>query len=439
MAGNQIEDAWSHSLAVQVRYLSQNLETHLLGNHLFANAKALVFAGLFFEGEEAGQWLQTGLELIHRELPEQVLSDGGNFELSTMYHAIFLEDMLDLLNMAQSYCPDCLEGVEGTELLKVNSLRLCDEFISDWKEVSSQMVEWLFGMTHPDGEIGLFNDAAFGIASTPDELINYAERVGVDINSRSAEDEETPNAISRRTLRLPSDITYGYTHFSDSGYIRLESHSAVALLDVTRVGPDYLPGHAHADTLSFELSLFGQRTIVNGGTSQYGTDEIRQYERGTGAHSTVQIGTHNSSEVWGGFRVARRAYPVGLSVEQENNSVTVRCGHNGYHRLEGMPNHWRLWQFAANRLMIEDTINGKTEPAIARYILHPDVAPMLDQGRCVVQLPLGQLVTMTVLKGEVTLQDSLYAPEFGLRIPTKVLTVKLDEGESQVMIEWTNP
>ena len=29
-----------HSLNVQIRFLSNNLETHLMGNHLFANAKA---------------------------------------------------------------------------------------------------------------------------------------------------------------------------------------------------------------------------------------------------------------------------------------------------------------------------------------------------------------------------------------------------------------
>ncbi|MFB1490650.1 MULTISPECIES: heparinase II/III family protein [unclassified Thiocapsa] len=51
--------------------------------------------------------------------------------------------------------------------------------------------------------------------------------------------------------------------------MHLEAGSAVALLDVAPIGPDYLPGHAHADTLSFELSLFGQRVIVNGGTSRY--------------------------------------------------------------------------------------------------------------------------------------------------------------------------
>ncbi len=62
-------------------------------------------------------------------------------------------------------------------------------------------------------------------------------------------------------------------------------------------GPDYLPGHAHADTLSFELSLFGQRVIVNSGTSVFGIGEQRQLERGAAAHSTVVVDGENSSEV----------------------------------------------------------------------------------------------------------------------------------------------
>jgi len=52
VAGNCLSDEVLHSLAVQARYLLKKLEYHLLGNHLFANAnanaKALIFAGLFF-------------------------------------------------------------------------------------------------------------------------------------------------------------------------------------------------------------------------------------------------------------------------------------------------------------------------------------------------------------------------------------------------------
>ena len=95
-AGNAAPPGMTQSLATQARWLSKRLEWHLLGNHLFANAKALVFAGLFFEGNEAEAWLAKGLKIIERELPEQVLADGANFERSPMYHAIFLEDVLDL-------------------------------------------------------------------------------------------------------------------------------------------------------------------------------------------------------------------------------------------------------------------------------------------------------------------------------------------------------
>ena len=85
LAGNAPEADWLHSLAVQVRWLRRRLEWHLLGNHLFVNAKALVFAGLYFDGDEAREWLTCGLRILERELPQQILADGGHFERSTMY------------------------------------------------------------------------------------------------------------------------------------------------------------------------------------------------------------------------------------------------------------------------------------------------------------------------------------------------------------------
>jgi hypothetical protein len=99
-AGNLLPKPCIESLAVQARWLTRRLEVHLLGNHLFANAKALVFAGLFFEGEEAAGWLSQGLNVLSRQMPEQILADGGQFERSPMYHALALEDVLDLCNVA---------------------------------------------------------------------------------------------------------------------------------------------------------------------------------------------------------------------------------------------------------------------------------------------------------------------------------------------------
>src|SRR5262249_2959052 len=103
LSGNNPGTAIHQSLALQVRWLRRRLEWHLLGNHLIANAKALIFGGLYCDGAEADAWLDKGLAILAREAHEQVLPDGGHFELSPMYHAIVLEDFLDLINAAQTW------------------------------------------------------------------------------------------------------------------------------------------------------------------------------------------------------------------------------------------------------------------------------------------------------------------------------------------------
>ena len=65
--GNELKPEWRHSLAVQVRWLGKRLEYHLFGNQLFANAKALVFAGLYFGGPEAERWLAKGAAILGRQ------------------------------------------------------------------------------------------------------------------------------------------------------------------------------------------------------------------------------------------------------------------------------------------------------------------------------------------------------------------------------------
>lgn len=397
-AGNLLPEKCVQSLAVQARFLMQRIELHILGNHLFANAKALIFAGLFFSGSEAHQWLHKGLKIISDELPEQVLSDGGNFERSPMYHALFLEDLLDLINLSKAF-PDAISEVNVTH----------------WCQIAQSMLNWLNGMVHPDGEISFFNDAAIGIAASPIELNNYAARLGVSADSFYA-----------RT-----------THFTDCGYIRLSSEHALALLDVAKVGPDYLPGHAHADTLSFELSLFGQRVFVNGGTSQYGAGEVRDLERSTLNHNTLAINGENSSEVWGSFRVARRAYPKDLQIEELSDSVTVICSHDGYRRLPGKPVHCRTWQFSESSLIISDQVDGLFDHAIAYFHLHPNVTiSHVDAASWLLRLSGGQKVMVNVEAGVPQWSSSHHAPEFGLKIETQCLKVLLDKNGARVRINW---
>jgi uncharacterized heparinase superfamily protein len=405
LGGADLSEAAVQSLAVQARWLAGRLENHLLGNHLFANAKALVMAGLFFEGPEADAWLAKGLRILAREVPEQLLPDGGHFERSTMYHALALEDMLDLVNAAECFAAR-LSPSQGRQ-------------VANWPQRARSLHTWLLAMCHPDCEISLFNDAAFDIAPSVAELDAYARRVLVDL----------------RSTALPPLL-----HLKESGYVRLKSGLAVAFLDVAPVGPDYLPGHAHADTLSFELSVGAQRVLVNSGTSCYGRSAERSRQRGTAAHNTVVVNGQDSSEVWGGFRVGRRAYPLGLDIQQsvDATATEVSCAHNGYARLSGKPIHHRTWRFDLQGLTVTDRVEGPHKSAEARFHFHPALQLQTGPGKAEgsATLPDGAVVTWQLAQGQARLEASTWHPRFGHVEPNVCLAVQLVNGRSTLHFRW---
>lgn len=305
LSGHKLAEKAKESLAVQIRFLRKRLEYHLLANHLLANAKALVFAGMFFAGDEAQKWLNKGLEIYRQQLPEQILPDGGHFELSPMYHSIILEDLLDLKNIhAPLELDDCIE-------------RMC---------------LWLSVMTGPDGEIALFNDAAHGIALNPKVIKQYAGSLGF-----KCKEIETPVLLR------------------ESGYARLTNGDLTLIADCGEIGPSYQPGHAHADALSFEAWKGGKKVITNCGTCRYFDSPERKYQRSSAAHNTAVIDNRNSSEVWSAHRVARRGHIVRKELESQS-SLTA-----SFKTYVGIV-HQRKWTLSGDsEILIEDRIQSKAQ------------------------------------------------------------------------------
>jgi uncharacterized heparinase superfamily protein len=203
LGGNALEPEWVSSLAVQARWLAASSERDLLGRRLVANAKALVFAGVFFEGEEAQAWLEQGLAALRDALVEQVLADGGHFELSPMYHSIVLEDVLDLLNLCVAY-PGVVPALDEQR----------------WRDTARQMRCWLASMCHPDGQIAFFNEAAVGVAAQPNEIEAYAARCGL------------------APVPAPAEPVH---HNVDSGYIRSRRAIASSSSMSARLDPPTCP------------------------------------------------------------------------------------------------------------------------------------------------------------------------------------------------------
>ena len=392
----QYDQRMLKSLYIQCRCLFQNIEWHLEGNHLLSNAKALIFAGLFFKGPEAVEWNRTGMRIWNDQLNKQILSDGGHYELSPMYQGIVTQDLLDVIYLLKEM---------GCSIPQI------------WRTRAQQMLTWLRAMSHGDGDISFFNDAATGICLSFEELCVLAENAQVDLPDWQ---KEKSSWLGRA-----------------SGYARLTDGSALLIADCANVGPDFLPAHAHADTLSFEFSIGKRRIFVNSGTSEYGLGHERDRQRGTSAHNTVIVDGQNSSETWSGFRVARRARTKPMTLRNIQNGHELECEHDGYLRLGGGTIHHRKWIMEENTLKIQDRVSGKFGSARSRVHIHPDVK-LIAASENLVTLSAGSLVVkIRANKGaSFRLVDSSYHPAFGSSIANLCLEMELVEGRGEQLISW---
>lgn len=376
------------SLAVQTRWLRRRIERHLLGNHVLANAKALVFAGQYFDSDESRRWLRDGERILLRELDEQFLADGGHFERSPMYHQMLIEDALDLVNLYRAYGrPAAGRLASGV----------------------GNMLEWAASMNHPDGGIAFFNDAAFDMAPSLAALYAYADRLGVEAPARGP--------------------VGGSKWLSPSGYARLVAEPWTVFFDAAPIGPNYQPGHAHADTLSVEASVGARRMLVNSGVSTYAPGPERERQRGTAAHNTVEIDGTDSSEVWAGFRVGRRARILRADVDPTTGEADA-C-HDGYARRRGRPQHCRRLIVRHDRLEVHDCVSGSGEHSVrCIWHVHPDwtVIRATDDTLILVYSGAGHkeggLEVRAHFGGKsVTVEDSTYHPTFGRTIVNKRIVI----------------
>lgn len=351
-----VDKRYDASLYAQLSLLPQRLEYHLLGNHLLENGFALLFGAYYFNDLA---FYRQARKILVQQLEEQVLSDGAHFELSPMYHSIMLLRMLDCYNLVLN---NELFGYELKELLE----RKC-----------KIMLGWLEKIVFDNGDIPLLNDAAFHIAPTYSQLKEYAGRLNL----------------------LPENIST----LKECGYRKFKTSNFELIADVGNIGPDYQPGHAHADTFSFELHVNDRPVIVDTGISTYEVNATRFYERSTHAHNTVVIGDHNSSSVWGGHRVAQRAK---VTVVQDKPEI-VKAFHDGY-KTQGEI-HSRSFRTLGSKMMIEDNIKGE-----GKAYLHFAPGEILSISNHVIQGKDYQIC----FEGATDLQinESWYAPEFNKRI-----------------------
>ncbi|MHB8257931.1 MAG: heparinase II/III family protein [Acidiferrobacterales bacterium] len=387
-----VPQAWLDSLYRQTLWLERHIEYHLLANHYLKNGKALLFAGSFFDSEDATRWFRKGLDIVAKEADEQLLADGGHYERSIMYHSIVLEDYLDVISILSANDSDRMAEISAHLRTKI---RTALDFLAD--------------LSMPDGQICLFNDAAFGIAPGPKELFDYAEKV-----------------IAYRRLEPPRGMVL--ISRPDTGYYVLGCNRDRMVVDCGPIGPDYQPGHAHCDTLSYELTIDGRRVVVDTGVHDYESGTSRWYARSTKAHNTVLVDGEEQSEIWGVFRVAQRARPIFARLSSTaQNSAQFDGAHDGYRRLRGDVIHRRTIRFhVENGWEIKDSLHGSGEHLLDNFIhLHPEISVRRERNKFFLTASDNALVAAIEVGDDeaVSLEKGWYFPEFGVRLNQVVIKI----------------
>jgi uncharacterized heparinase superfamily protein len=381
------------SLAAQGRFLARHLERHLGGNHLVKNAKALCFLGAVFAGDEAAGWRRLGASILLHEVAHQVLPDGGHVERSPLYHAVVLEDLLDCLALDAALAAPVLDK-EGQAAVA---------------DAARRMGSWLHAMRHPGGGLPLFNDCVRAGDPTPSALLAYAGRV-----------VGSPPEPGGSVVALP-----------DSGYFVLASGAGRLVIDCGPIGPDELPAHAHADTLSYELTSGDHLVVVDSGAAEYAVDDLRRYVRSTEAHNTVVVDGQPQSEVWASHRVGRRARPLGARVERLGDAVRFTGAHDGYAGL-GVVHHRHVVGVDGAWIVV-DELRGRGRHRFDSFIhLHPSwTASPAGGGAWRLRGDAGELQVSALGPVTGTVETAPYCPDWNVAIPAPALRLS---GESALPV-----
>jgi hypothetical protein len=343
----------------QGAYLRRTVEHDIGGNHVVKNATALCFAGAVLP---ASGLLDAGLRLLSRELPRQILSDGGHEERSTSYHREVLHDLDQV-----------------SELLRRTGREEPDSLL----DAITRAGGWQRAIAGPDGRLPLLNDAWEG---PPLDEPQAGEALG-DV------------AVLR-----------------ESGYVVLRHGGDQAVLDIGPLCPPHLPPHAHADALSFVLWSDGKPIAVDPGAASY-HGASRDAFRATAAHNTVEVDRSDQCVFWGDFRARLLPRVHGPAVRREHGIVIVEGSHDGYRRLGDPVIHHRafLWWPGVGVVIVDRLGCAAPHEVYSRICLAPGLHGD-DPTR------LGDLSVQTIGAGGTTSIESRgYSPALGFVQATKGL------------------
>jgi uncharacterized heparinase superfamily protein len=267
-------------------------------------------------------------------------------------------------------------------------------------------------LAHPDGFAAEFNDAGLTMAYAPAECLHVFD------------------ALFNQTIAPAASFAY-----PQAGYFGRRDGGDCFIADCGRIGPDSLPAHAHGDILSFELSVAGERIIVDQGVYEYIEGLRRRAARSAASHNTLCFDGLDQAEFFGAFRCARRPDVTVREFLGEPDSLVLEGTHDGF----APRRHMRRFEHSPGALRIRDSVSGPSGVATVRFLLHPEVDVQLEGGA--VTLTRGRARIDVRANVEIRCEDAVWWPDMGRELATKRLCLTAPLGPLELTTEflWSRP
>lgn len=382
------------SLARQTRHLARILPGDAVGIDLIVALKGLVYSAVCLGGRTSDA--DDVLKLLIRELPQQILPDGGHIERCPAAQLEALRHLIDIravLRVARGDVPEALQ------------------------HAIDRMTPALRFFRHGDGGLALFNGGREGDPALIDTVLTQADARGRPLKSA--------------------------TH---TGFERLIAGRTLALMDVGVPAAAGADAAAAAGTLALEVSVGKERLIVNCGAHPSQTGAWRQALAATAAHSTVIVADTNSSEVLSEGGLGRRPGLVTCERQElEAGAVLVVATHDGYAHNLGLLHRRRVYLADSGEdLRGEDTLEpvlGRQpppQPFAVRFHLHPAATATLAEsgGAALLRLASGAVWRLHARGGDVTIQESVYMGQGEEPRPSSQVVVSGLTGAEPVTVKW---
>lgn len=229
------------------------------GNWLIMEMNGLAQIGILYpQFKQSKEWLETAFAALEEELGRQIYPDGFQYELSTGYHDVVINNYQRLILVARAF------GVPVPEMMTERLTLACEIDVK---------------LMMPNGRLPDINDGKMEESrKLLEPKLSLVKENGKEPILWAASGGEKGSCPEYKSVALPYS---GFFIMRNSW----EADGVWALFDAAPFGR----GHQHEDKLNLLIYAQGKYLLSEGGNYAYDDSKMRRYVLSSGAHNTVLV------------------------------------------------------------------------------------------------------------------------------------------------------